>query len=358
MLKYLDAYGDIGFEEVRLCDADRLVFAQLVYLDFSGACPGDKLRDALVKVDFSGAEVSEVRFGFQKRDDMRLLRGIYEADRYAEVRLMDFTRIADEGTTFAAMTLELPIGRRMIVYRGTDNSLAGWKEDFELAYRQEIPSHRYAVEYVRRMARGAAEFEIIGHSKGGHLALYAATGLDDDMRPALRAAVSFDGPGFSREIMEARDFDAVKDRMCVIIPRSSVVGLLFSQPVERLFVESRHLGVLQHYPYFWKINGGGLQVCQVQTASARIFGLTVQGLLREMAVGEREKLIESVYEILCATNAETLNDMVRGWFSNTIPVARALLGRDRDTYKLFIRTIMAFLRSAAKALDPKNTEDD
>ena len=358
MLKYLSEFGNTCFEVSPLCDADRLVFAQLVYLDFSAACPGDGLRTALEKVDFSGAEASEVRFGFQKRDDMRLLKGIYDAERYIGVKLVDFTHEPADGAVFTAMTLELASGRRLIVFRGTDNSLAGWKEDFELAYSPEIASHRCAEEYARRMARGCSEFEIIGHSKGGHLALFAASGLDEDMLPALKAAVSFDGPGFSADILERRSFAAVHDRICMIMPRSSVVGMLFSQPVERLFVESRSVSVLQHYPYLWKIKSGSLVVSHSQTASSRIFGKTVQGLLKELNTAERERLIESVYEIICTTKAETLNDIVRGWFMNAIPVARALLYLDKNTYKLFIKTIMAFLRSAAKAIDPRNAEDE
>lgn len=350
MLGFLNEYGNTAFSEMPLCDADRLIFAQLVYLDISAACGGAGLSDALADVSFAGGISSEVRFGFQTRDDIKLRDSICASQRYAGIKLYDFTRINDEGTTFTAMTLDLPDGLRLIVFRGTDNSLAGWKEDFDLAYRQEIPSHRFASEYALRMTREVRDFELIGHSKGGHLALYAASGLGDASKN-LRTAVSFDGPGFSREMLDNRDFSSVRDRICVLIPRSSVVGLLFEQPVEKLIVESRMVSLLQHYPYFWKINRGSFTVSEAQTRTARIFGRTVQGLMDGLSLADREKLIESVYEIIRTTNAETLNDIVRGWFSNTIPVARALIGRDRDTYKLFIKTIMAFLRSAAKALN-------
>jgi len=137
-----------------------------------------------------------------------------------------------------------------------------------------------------------------------------------------------------------------------------VVGLLFTQPVERLFVESRSVSVLQHYPYFWKIRGGGFVAGASRSVSARIFGKTVQGLLCELDAADRERLIESVYEIIASTEAATLNDMLRGWFANTIPVARALLGRDRDTYRLYIRTIMSFLRSLGRALEMNDPEDE
>ncbi len=358
MLNFLKEYGGISLAEAPLCDADRLVFAQLVYIDLHAAAVGDFLKNALQKADFSGTEDSEVRFGFQSKDDMKLCAAVADAERYSRIRLVDFFRCAEDGYPFAAMTLELPDGSRLIVYRGTDNTIAGWKEDFDLAFRPELPSHRRAVNYAAQMSAGECAFELIGHSKGGHLALYAASGLSDDAVRRLRAAVSFDGPGFSQEMLECRNFSAIIDRACVIMPRSSVVGMLFTQPVERLFVESRSVSLLQHYPYFWKICNGGFVASEKVSPSARIFGKTVQGLMEEMCLEDREKLIESVYEIISATHAHTLNDILRGWFMNAIPVARALLGRDKDTYKLFIRTIMAFLRSAARALDFHSTEDE
>lgn len=356
MLGFLERYAETTFSRAPLCDCDRLVFAQTVYLDLSGAEKGCLLSEAIAAADFSGGDVSEVRFGFQKRDDMKLCAAVAAAGRYAGVRLIDFCRIAEDGAVFTAMTLALPDGMRLIVFRGTDNSLAGWKEDFELAYRQEIPAHRHAVEYARSMAVGADRFELIGHSKGGHLALYAATGLDPEALANMAWAVSFDGPGFSREILESRDFETARDRMRVLIPRSSIVGQLFDQPVRREFVESRLVSVMQHYPYLWKTLGYMIMPAVDQSGSARIFGKTMHGLMKEMSQADRESLIENVYSIICATKAETLNDIVYGWFSNTIPVARALLSKDRDTYRLFIRTIMAFLRSAARALN--NTEEE
>ena len=150
MLGFLKEYGNTPFSEMPLCDADRLIFAQLVYLDISAACGGDALSEALDGASFSGEISSEVRFGFQTRDDIKLRDAVCAAQRYAGIKLYDFTRICNEDTTFAAMTLSMPDGLRLIVFRGTDNSLAGWKEDFDLAYRTEIPSHKFAMDYALR----------------------------------------------------------------------------------------------------------------------------------------------------------------------------------------------------------------
>lgn len=350
MLDYLRGFGSVSLSDRGLNDADRLVFAQLAYLAFDPGLRDAPLSEALARVDFDGARPSQVRFGFQHRDDRELCR-LSDCPRYAPLRLLDFTCAYDpeRERQFAALALELPDGGALISYRGTDNTLAGWKEDFNLAFMDEIPSQGMAVAYLDELARGAEYVELCGHSKGGNLALYAAVFCEPEIQARIRGAVSFDGPGLSRSVIESEAFRRVESRLRLRIPRASLVGLLFHQPEDVRPVDCRALSLLQHYPYFWRTEGMDLKYARQLSPAGRKLGQSVCGAIEKLPHRVRERLVEAIYEIVSETGAETLNDLVNGWAGGTLAVARRLAKADREDYALLIRILAAFWLSVAEA---------
>lgn len=350
MLEYLRSFGGVSFEDRALNDADRLAFAQLVYLPFDPEIRNVPLAEALAKVDFENRQPSQVRFGFQHRDDRELCR-LADCARYAPLKLLDFTceYNPERERQFAAMALSLPDGGVMIVYRGTDNTLAGWKEDFNLAFMDEIPSQGMACAYADEFGRNADFVELCGHSKGGNLALYAAVFCEETVQAKIRCAVSFDGPGLSRSVIESKPFQRVSDRLRLRIPKASLVGLLFYQPEDVRPVECRGLSITQHYPYFWRTEGMDLKYAEGLSPAGRKLGLSVCGAIEKMPLHTRERLVAAMYEIVSETGAETLNDLVNGWAVNTKAVVRKLLHTDIEDYALLIRILAAFWLSVAEA---------
>ena len=176
MLDYLKKYGCVPLSDAPFNDADRLVLAQAAYLNFPGGLPsGTPLKEALTGVSFLPDEPSETRFGFQHKDDIALRDLMIASARYREMRFAGANRCLTPEGQFAVFSILLPDGTLVISFRGTDNTLAGWKEDCDLSYKEEIPAQRMACEYVEEMAASADRIELLGHSKGGNLALYAAS---------------------------------------------------------------------------------------------------------------------------------------------------------------------------------------
>lgn len=350
MLNYLRDYGGVGFTDRALNDVDRLVFSQLVYLNFDAAAQDIPLSEALEAVDFGGNEPSEVRFGFQHRDDRELCR-LAACTRYAGMRMLNHLRSYDpvREKQFAAMTLRMPDDMHLIVFRGTDNTLAGWKEDFNLAFRDEIPSQGMACAYLEEVARDAAVIELCGHSKGGNLALYAAANCDAGIQARIRDAVSFDGPGLSRRCIESEGFLRIRDKLRLRIPQASLVGLLFHQPEDVRVVECRGLSLLQHYPYFWKCEGMNLKYARQLSPAGRKLAQSICSTIEKLPQNEREQLVEAIYEIVSTTGAETLNDLVSVWVSSTPAVLKQLRGMDRSFYKMLLKILAAFWISVAES---------
>ncbi len=138
--------------------------------------------------------------------------------------------------------------------------------------------------------------------------------------------------------------------MRVVRPRSSLVGMLFEQPGDVRTIDSRVFSLLQHYPYFWKT--GNMDFIYVARPSMDniLLGKTLCGMLEKLPAEARERFVEAVYEIISASEADTLNDLAGTWLKSAAAIAARLFRTDSDTRRLFLRVLSAFLASAAQAL--------
>lgn len=354
MIDYLKTYGHIPFRESPMNDVDLLIFAQLAYMDFEAVsqtpCP---FSHALARASFADSgDASEDRFSFQKKDDRLLSSLSASCPRYQEIEFLRFERHFDPEaeTQFAALALALSEDHLLIAFRGTDNTLAGWKEDFNMAFMDEIPAQRMALEFLEETAENAGKITVIGHSKGGNLALYAASACSYSLHKRIAQTVSFDGPGLNEHVIHSEGFIRMEDRMRVVRPRASLVGMLFEQPKNIRTIDSRVFSLLQHYPYFWKTDGMDFIDLARPSFDSTLLGKTLCGLLERLPVEAREQLIESVYKIISASDAATFNDLADTWLKSAAAIAMELFRTDSQTRKLFLRTLSAFLSSAAQAL--------
>lgn len=353
MLNYLCSFGHVSLAEAPLNDVDRLIFAQLAYVDWQDARPGMSLAQALACVRFDREDhAPAVRFAFQHKDDRALCALAAEARRYSSVTLVDYTCIwaPEVEAQFAAASFRLPDGALLVAFRGTDNTLAGWKEDFNMAFMEAMPSQLMARDYLIRWAAGEKYVALCGHSKGGNLALYAAAACEENVQQKICCAVSFDGPGLQEAVLRSPGFARVEDRLRVVMPRASLVGRLFAQPRHVRLVECRMLGIMQHYPYFWKVEGMDFQTAESATLGGTILSGSVMGLMTRVAPETRERFVEAVYDIIASTQADTVNELLRNWGRSALAVARKLRQTDRATYRLFLEVGVAFWRAALAAL--------
>lgn len=353
MLAYLKEYGHVSLETSPLNDVDRLIFAQMAYLNFVRPPQGAPMGELAQFVSFdTDVPVSEARFDFQHKDDKALCALLQKCARFQEVRLLDFVRSTDlemQGQ-FAALSLILPDGALLIAFRGTDNTIAGWKEDFDLAFKDEMPAQRTACGYVKHLAMDYDAFELCGHSKGGNLALYSAVMCGEALQKKLRGALSFDGPGLTRSLVESPAFALVHARLRLLIPRASLVGMLFYQPENVRMVHCSVLSLLQHYPYTWKTKDMDFSYAADQTLPSQLLGQSICGMLDKLTPETRRRFVEAVYEVFTATGAQTLNALAGALLKNAPAVIRQLRSTDPETFRLLRPIIIAFWQSVAQSL--------
>lgn len=226
-------------------------------------------------------------------------------------------------TQFAAMTLLLPDGTLVVSFRGTDTSFVGWKEDFNMAFQYPVPAQRLAADYVTRVARlWQGDLVLLGHSKGGNLAVYAALQAGDDVLPRIRRVYSLDGPGFPADVVAGDRYRAVADRIVKIIPDSSIVGMILDSPEHCVVVKSNEYGPMQHLAFSWQVDRDRFVTVPEVSVTSREFKRSLDRMLNEMTPEQLERAVDAMFKVLAASDEHGLIGLMEAG-PKTIP---AMLG--------------------------------
>ena len=178
------------FSRRGLCAVDSLILSWMAYLripaDADEVVAGIRGWDGVRLADLHRAEYFGDYFAgmWSEEDGLRLLAAAAASPRLRDVRVVGHVESTDVRAEkqFAAVTFRLTDDLSYVAFRGTDSTLVGWKEDFNLSFRCPVPSQVAAARYLADVAgRLDGEFVVGGHSKGGNLAVYAAASVPADV---------------------------------------------------------------------------------------------------------------------------------------------------------------------------------
>jgi len=235
IMDYLDWRGDIGFDQDGLNEVDNLIFSMVAYLNF------DMIKGAQTIEEASKAYKDSKKRGTSKesRDFIkkieRLLDKLAKTQRYRGVTISDYMYKYDHDneSQFCAMTFSLG-DWIYVAYRGTDESLVGFKEDFNMCFSAPVMAQKDAVAYLRQVLNKYRDQEVYtgGHSKGGNLAVYSHVGIDGEYRKRIVKIFNNDGPGFTEEILKTPAYRETTKKVIKLLPHGSVVGILMDDEEE------------------------------------------------------------------------------------------------------------------------------
>ena len=193
------------------------------------------------------------------------------------------------------MTFRFPAGFSYLAFRGTDSTIVGWKEDFNMAFRCPVPAQESAARYVDEAA-DAIDGPLLcgGHSKGGNLAVYGAAMCSSGARNRIERVFSHDGPGFVEEFLNGDAFASLSGRIDKTLPQSSIFGMMFETQEDYAIVESTEFSLLQHNPFSWVVDGCDFVYCERLSAGARYVDGSIREMLLAVSPGERERFCRSV----------------------------------------------------------------
>lgn len=218
----------------------------------------------------------------------------------------------DEQTQFAAATYRLPSGMLVVAFRGTDDSLVGWKEDFNMAFQYPVPAQVTAADYLARVAELWKDVPIVltGHSKGGNLAVYAAMNAEDGVKDRIERIYSLDGPGFPEAVVNSFEYASVSDRIVKIVPDSSVVGMVLETPERCIVVKSDVEGIMQHFVFSWQMHGGEFDKVEDVASSSVTFNKALNKWLANLSKEQRERAVDALFAVLEASGAGSISAMM------------------------------------------------
>jgi hypothetical protein len=321
LMDYLEWRGDLTFRESPPNEVDNLIFSLLSYVDLDGIVPsnhkgGATVREAAAEYFFTHPEYAAHPLGLIiPADILTLFRRMAHTRRFRDLVLSGYVNeISEERETqFSAVTVRLPDEGIFVAFRGTDDTIVGWKEDFKLSILDEVPAQTMAAEYLNRLdLTPDAKLYIGGHSKGGNLAVWGAVHAEERVRDRIRTVFSNDGPGFSEGTVESEAYRNLASRIRVFLPEDSLVGLLLEHDESYTVVKSNRKGLFQHDGLSWEVLGG--QFLRAEGLSH--VGLRNDTVVREridaMTREERREFIRLMFNLLESTGAKTLTDLHHG----------------------------------------------
>ena len=341
IIDYVLWRGDIPFAQVPLCAVDALVLSYLSYMPFDGmvsdafSLDGARLGDAAEY--FLEYGLSSSCMIDSDKDDCRLLEAIRDSERFGSLRLTGYVNHFDEQTQeqFSAVTFLLPDGPAFVAFRGTDSSVVGWKEDFNMSFASEVPSQGAALDYIVRAA-GVLPMRAVlgGHSKGGNLAVYAGIFAPDAVQERIDCIYNFDGPGFNEQVIASEAFHQIDMRIHTFVPQSSLIGILLWHAEPFIVVKSDAGGLFQHNPYSWQVMGGRFITLSERTRESRLAEETIKNWLSGLDTQERKRVIDGVYGVLSVSDGRNVGDLFEG--KNVRAILRAVSSMDEETRDVIV----------------------
>ena len=353
---YLDWRGDLTLSERAFNEVDNLILAEICYLDLSGFAPaGFETQQVTLR------EAWDAYFAAHPTTDMGVLvpdqipvlvQKAAQTARFGSLRLLGYVNRIDEETQtqFSAMTMLLPDGSAYVAFRGTDDTIVGWKEDFNMAFTPEIPAQRYAADYLQQAAAALAFRPLLvgGHSKGGNLAVYAAVFCGEAIQKQIRAVYNNDGPGFYASLLELPEHRRIAGKITTLLPESSVVGMLLEHEESYQVVRSTQIGLMQHDGFSWQVLGTQFIHLSGLTEGGRIVDSALRDFVRGLDQEQRIRFVDALFEVLTCTNAATLTDLKDGGFRTAYSMLKTVRSLDPDTRQALSGTLGLLVRSGAK----------
>ena len=359
IIDYLDWRGDLSFNQDPLNEVDNLIFSVLSYSDFSGVVPGlDKpgsvtLQEAADRIGPAPHEVTTnlTRSFFAALP--LLLEKCAQTERFANLQLSHYIDRIEfaKAEQFSAVVFSLDEQLHFIAFSGTDDTLAGWKEDLEMSFRDAVPAQRDATRYAQAvMADLNGDFYLGGHSKGGNLAVYAAAHLTLEAQQRIIAVYNNDGPGFLANIIEKEGYQRIIHKVTTFIPQSSVAGILLEHEEKFQIIRSNETGLMQHNAFSWEVLGKHFVYEQELSKSSLVLSQAIRAWLNNISLEERSQFVEALFKVIDATGAKTLSELSEDKLATARAMITTFTQMEEETQNVLKKVLESFFAEGQKIL--------
>lgn len=346
---YLEWRGDVTMDYAPFNEVDNYIISKIGSPDFTGIVPADtttiKIGDAVDLYNIKCGGAGSYLGALASPHIMEVIQMLPKTARFMDLRLSGFVKKCSEAETeqFSAITATLPDGRHYVAYRGTDDTVLAWKEDLMMSVEESVAAQRDALDYLTWVADNyEGELIVGGHSKGGNLAVYAASCARPDIQNRISAVFNNDGPGFRPQFYINSDYLKIAGRIYTFLPRHSLVGTLLQQVNDVIIVNDSCRGAGAHDGFTWEVrrcefvrSPGGL------SRSSRSFDEAMNGMIATMTIEERKNVIDEISEIIASTGSETITEIAEKKWRQALTMAKSF--KNSPETRKFVTTIAELL---------------
>ncbi|MCQ2577229.1 MAG: DUF2974 domain-containing protein [Treponema sp.] len=320
---YLSWRGDLSFSASPFCHVDALVLTALSYLNLKDCVPvtmdqGTTLKEVCEKFHASPDFEARRHLGAVLNErTVDLLELCGKSVRFENIKVCGYQDILDteKCMQFAAMVFELESNLHMVTYRGTDDTLLGWHEDFNLGFMDPIPSQAEGVEYFKKVASAfKGDFIVSGHSKGANVALYTGTVCEKSLQNRIKNVYNFDGPNLPKHLLESSEFKALKNRILSFYPEMCMIGAIFHHMEDCTIVKSSEFAIMQHDYLSWQILGANFETADKVKPESEIFENSVNQWIEGLTKEEIKEFAGNLFSMVDASGAKTNTDLEENKF--------------------------------------------
>lgn len=354
---YLEWRGDIPFSKISpYNEIDALILARISYLRFNMI--NVEKKETIKSISKKMKDIKNEDFLFN--GDKELITLLGKSKRFNELVITDYEEINDKKIEkqFSAITIHLPNNIIYISFIGTDMSIFGWKEDFNMAFMDEVPAQKNGLEYVRRIAKKYRHKKIRmgGHSKGGNIAIYAAFNLDKNIQNRIISIDNYDGPGFDEKLIKFENIERIVNKITTYIPQESIIGRLFDHKEKRVIVLSNAKGIMQHDIYSWNVCRDKFVISDKPDFTSELLDKTIKKWLNECTIEERKVFVDNLFELFYSTDVEEFPEFAKIWKKKIPNIIKAYKNIDDKSRHLSGQTLSKLLRTSFKVIKEEARE--
>ena len=313
---YLSERGNLPFAEAPFNEVDNYIIAKIGTPNYESILPEDghavTVEQALSAYFERYGEAGNYLGALASPEIGPVLRRLPALERFRGLLLSDYVRrfLPERTEQFSALTVTLPGTWSYVSFRGTDDTLLGWKENFLMSVEGAVEAQKDAAAYLETAAAHAAGPLIVGgHSKGGNLAVYAAACAPEALQDRITDIYNNDGPGFLPEFYETEGYLRIRGRIHTLLPQYSLVGTLLTREKWASVVKSTRAGVAAHDGFAWEVREDAFVRCPNLSRSSLAFEETMDKVLEGMGPEEKREFVDEFFDALSAAGAETITDL-------------------------------------------------
>lgn len=353
---YLEWRGDITLDKSPFNEVDAAILARFSYEPFEGIV-SEKIRESITikEVCAKLLNAPELNDHIVSDMDIDFIRQISVTRRFGDMKLSGFINDTDENRQiqFSACIFDIDDEETYyIAFRGTDNTIIGWKEDFNMGYAFPVPAQVRALKYFEKVASTLHDgsFIIGGHSKGGNLSVYAATYCNECFNDSILAVYNFDGPGFTQKVQDINEFHEIESRIHTFVPEFSIVGMLLEHIVDYDVIPSTAMGIMQHELLTWGTSATEFIKKERIAKGSTFIDQTVRDWVHNLDDEQCARFVDTVFDFMMQGDAHTLADFSNNSSEYLSSLIKTFSSMDDEAKKGFFDAAKQLFESAGNTL--------